>query len=204
MNSWEVHRSRHNLLYILTDTIDSDGLRKRIWNSEIVKALRRGFNQDPLLRSLIFKLYSKCIIYESLRNEVFNTDTAGDLGRALRDGNRDVRENAISFLIAAIAHEGFRDKLFDAEIITALEHALDDDEDPDVRRRTVEFFTAAMVQEGFGEKIFEAEIITALGHALYSDSSTVYSLVHFFTAAISQEEFWGKLFHRENITALAS
>jgi hypothetical protein len=41
--------------------------------------------------------------------------------------------------------EGFRDKIFDAEIITALEHALSD-KDSDIRISTIQIFTAAIVQ----------------------------------------------------------
>ena len=68
------------MLRVLRDTVDSgkfhmeidwliykhdtDGLRKRMWNSEIVKALRRGFDQGgSALRSLVSELYRKCVIY---------------------------------------------------------------------------------------------------------------------------------------------
>jgi hypothetical protein len=42
----------------------TDGLRKRMWNSEILKALRQGFSKGSfLVRSLVSELYKKCSIY---------------------------------------------------------------------------------------------------------------------------------------------
>jgi hypothetical protein len=43
--------------------------------------------------------------------------------------------------------EGFRDKIFNTEIIAALEHALND-EDSYIRSRTVEIFTVPVAQGG--------------------------------------------------------
>lgn len=70
--------NRYNILVVLRDTVDSgkfhmeinwviynhdtDRLCKRMWNSEIIKALRQGFNQgSSQLRSLVSELYKKCI-----------------------------------------------------------------------------------------------------------------------------------------------
>jgi hypothetical protein len=71
---------RYNVLRVLRDTIDSgkfqmeidwviykhytDGLCKRIWNSEIVKALGQGFLQGDLrVWPLVSELYRQCGIY---------------------------------------------------------------------------------------------------------------------------------------------
>jgi hypothetical protein len=103
----------------------ADGLRKRIWNSEIVKALWQGFGQGGLpVLSLVSELYRKCSIdgmsyicaqleliffwdaliddekfIESFQHDLFNTDTIRDFGHALHDSN-----SAMDFFIAAIAH----------------------------------------------------------------------------------------------------
>jgi len=80
---WEEVNGRHgwyNVLWVLRQTVDSgkfhteidwviykhdtDGLRKRMWNSEIVKALRQGFGQlGSPVRSLVSEMYTKCVIY---------------------------------------------------------------------------------------------------------------------------------------------
>jgi len=76
----QISHSRYNVLRVLIDTVDSgkfhmeidwmvykdfsDGLRKRMWNSEIVKALRQGLGQGGSpVRSLVSELYRKCGIY---------------------------------------------------------------------------------------------------------------------------------------------
>ena len=78
----EVRHSRDNILLVLRDTIDSgkfqweidgvtynncaDGLRKRLWNSEMVKGLRQAFNQvGPPVWSQVLELYRTCIIYST-------------------------------------------------------------------------------------------------------------------------------------------
>ena len=74
---------RYNVLRLLRDTIDSgefqmeidwaiykdytDGLCKRMWNSEIVKALSQGFVQGDLrIWPLVSELYKQCGIYGML------------------------------------------------------------------------------------------------------------------------------------------
>ena len=78
-------------------------------------------------------------ISESLRHELFDAQTGRDLGHALRDGNPEVRQNSISFFIAAIAsgisfHFQARTILIFAE---------------DIRDKRVELFPAAMAQGEF-------------------------------------------------------
>ena len=145
INDPQVNPNGYNTLRVLRDTLDSgkfhieidcviykdytDGLHKRMWSSEIVKALHQGFDQlgSPVC-SLVSKLYRKCVVYgmsyicayselkisdasmgdekftESLRYELFDAHTIGNLWHALRDGNHDVREDSIHFLIAAMSH----------------------------------------------------------------------------------------------------
>ena len=89
-----------------------------------------------------------------MQYDLFDTDTIRDLGHALHDSN------TINFFIAAIGHgipfhfhgrtvlifvEGFRDKIFDTEIVAALGCALGD-ETSQLSLSAVEFFTAAMAQ----------------------------------------------------------
>ena len=94
--------------------------------------------------------------------------------------------------------EGFRDKIFNTEIVRALGHALSD-ENPSIRCRAVKFFTTAVPQgalhcfhteifvEGFRDKVFDTEIVVALGQALDDTSSIVRSkAVEMFTAAMAQ------------------
>ena len=80
INDRQVSNSRYNLLHVLRDTVDSgkfhmkddrviykdytEGLRKRMWNSDIVKVLRQGLSQGGWrVRCLVFELYRKCGIY---------------------------------------------------------------------------------------------------------------------------------------------
>ena len=80
INDRQVSHSRYNLLRVLRDTVGSgkchmeinwviyddytDGLRKRMWNSDIVRALRQGFGQGGSpVRSLVSEVYGKCGIY---------------------------------------------------------------------------------------------------------------------------------------------
>jgi hypothetical protein len=80
INDRQGSHGRYNVLRVLRDTVDSgkfhmeidwviykdytDGLRKRMWNSEIVKALHQGFGQlGSPVRSLVSELYKKCSIY---------------------------------------------------------------------------------------------------------------------------------------------
>jgi hypothetical protein len=83
INDGQVTHSRYNTLRVLRDTLDfgkfhveidgviykdyTGGLRKRIWTSDIVKALRQGFGQgSSLIRSLVSELYRKGGIYGML------------------------------------------------------------------------------------------------------------------------------------------
>ena len=80
INDRQVSHGRYNILHVLRDTTDSgkfhidlycviyndytDGLRQRMWNSEIVNAIYQGFCQlGSPVRSLVSELYRKCIIY---------------------------------------------------------------------------------------------------------------------------------------------
>ena len=80
INARQIALSQCNMLRVLRDTMDSgkfhllidwvihkdytDGLRKRMWTSEIIKALRQGFAQGGWqLRSLASELYRKCVDY---------------------------------------------------------------------------------------------------------------------------------------------
>ena len=95
---------------------------------------------------------------ESLRHNLFTTDTARHYGHALCDSNGDVRNNSINFFIAAIVHgisfhfdgriilifvADFRDKIFVREIVAALGRALGDT-NPDIRRSAAKTVTAAI------------------------------------------------------------
>ena len=95
--------------------------------------------------------------------------------------------------------EGFRDKIFDTEMVAALGRALRD-EDYDTRSSAVEIIIAAIAQgappsfardvqpeifaEGVRDKIFITEIIAALRRALTDRIDDL--TVRFFTAAIAQ------------------
>ena len=93
-----------------------------------------------------------------MRDDLFDTNTVRDLGDALHDSNADIRNNSISFFIAAIAHgasfhfhgriiliivEDFRDKIFDREIMGALGRVLGDI-NSDIRRSVVKIVTTAI------------------------------------------------------------
>jgi len=97
--------------------------------------------------------------------------------------------------------EGFRDKIFDTEIVAALVRALGDTF-YGVSTGRINFFTVAMAQgalhcfdgrfilkyaEGFRDKIFDTEIVAALGRALGDKESNVRrSAVEIFTYAVAQ------------------
>ena len=51
----------------------------------------------------------------------------------------------VRYIHSEIAADGFRDKIFDAEIVAALVHALGDG-DSEIRSSAVNFFTAAVAQ----------------------------------------------------------
>ena len=106
------------------------------------------------------------------------------------------------YIHAEIISDGFRDKIFDAEILAALGRALSD-KDSDIRRNAVNFFTSTITQgaprcfqwdihseiaaEGFRDQIFDAEIPVALGRALgHTYFHLRSSAFNFFTAAIAQ------------------
>ena len=98
---------------------------------------------------------------EGLRDRMFETEFFAILRRALDDKEAYVRSSAIAIFTAAIAQsaitsvlrgvhtqifaDGFRDKIFDTEIVTALVHTLHD-EYLDVRWSAVKLFTAAIAQ----------------------------------------------------------
>ena len=102
---------------------------------------------------------------------------------------------------AEILPEGFRNKIFDTEIIAALERALNDEKD-DIRSSTVHIFTAAISQgalffsrhihteifaEGGWDKRVQAEIVAALGRALNHEKPYVRSsVVQILTGAVAQ------------------
>ena len=100
-----------------------------------------------------------------------------------------------------IIAEGFRDKIFDIEIVAALVCALSN-EDADIRRNVVKIFTSAVAQgaprhfqqdmhtdivaEGFRDKTFDAETITALVRALGDEDFHVRGgVVNIFIATIA-------------------
>jgi hypothetical protein len=102
-----------------------------------------------------------------------------------------------------IIAEGFRDKIFDIEIIAALGRALSDT-NLSVTNSVVEFFTSAMTQgalrwfhgisihteiitEGFRDKIFDTEMVPIIRRAL-SDEDDYFrsSVIEIVIAAIAQ------------------
>jgi hypothetical protein len=101
-----------------------------------------------------------------------------------------------------IIAEGFRDKIFDIEIVAALVRALSN-EDADIRSNVVKLFTSAVAQvapryfqqdlhtvkvaEGFRDKTFDAETVTALVRALGDEDSHVRGgVVNILIATIAQ------------------
>lgn len=99
---------------------------------------------------------------EGVRDRIFNTEMVAALGSALSDEkNYYLRLNVVQIFTAAAAQgtlrifygdiytdifsEGFRDKIFDIETVTALGHALGH-KDVDIRSSAVKILTAAVTQ----------------------------------------------------------
>ena len=109
-----------------------------------------------LLRDIHTKVYT-----EGLWDKIFDTEMVAALGRALSDEDYFVRmsvlhaftgvmaQGALRFFLLGIPTktyaEGFRDKIFDTEIVAAVGRALGD-RSSGVRSSAVKIFTAAMAQ----------------------------------------------------------
>jgi len=98
--------------------------------------------------------------------------------------------------------EGFRDKIFDMEIVATLGHALCH-QNFNIRSSVVKILIDALAQgvicfclwgiytelftDGFQDKIFDNEMVAALGHALgHEDLNIRTSAVKILTAALAQ------------------
>ena len=105
INDRRVSLNRYNILGVLRDTVDSgkfhmeidwviynhdtDCLCKRMWNSEIIKALRQGFNQgDSQLRSQVSELYRKCVNYGMSYMCIVGVEFFGALRIIMRNSQR--------------------------------------------------------------------------------------------------------------------
>jgi hypothetical protein len=105
--------------------------------------------------------YHADIFAEGVRDKIFDTEMVATFQRALSDRNYYLRLNVVQIFTAAVAQgtlrgfygdilteifaEGFRDKIFNTDIVAALGHALTN-ETSDLGSSLVEFFTTAVAE----------------------------------------------------------
>ena len=108
-----------------------------------------------------WNIHTEIFVDGWFRDKIFDTEIVAALGRTLSDKTSHLGFSPVNFFTAALAQgalcfflrdivteilaEGFRDKIFGTEIISALGSALGDT-NSEVRSRAVEIFTAAMAQ----------------------------------------------------------
>jgi len=225
------------LQHIHTDTF-AEGFREKIFDAEFVTALRGALsNGTSDKESGVVKFFTAAmaqgalhvfgaifipnyLFTEGFRDKIFDMEIVIILRRALRHKDFNIRSCAVEILTDALAQgalcfclwdihtelftEGFRDKIFDTEMVATLGHALGH-EDVDIRTSGVEILTAALAQgvlhyfygifilkfelfaEGFRDKIFDMEIVVALGHTLcHKDFNIRCSVVRILTDALAQ------------------
>jgi len=142
-----------------------------------------------------------------LSDDLFDKNTITDLGKALNESNEGVINSIIDVFAAAIPQKGFRDKIFDGDIIDTLQRiainapvvgsgsvvlALPPSEDgiTSSNSSSSKFLNAAVAQADFRDKFFNAEVIVALRCALTDVKHHLRSsVVGFFTGVIDQERF---------------
>jgi HEAT repeat protein len=100
------------------------------------------------------------IVADDFWDKLFDTEILAALVHALSDEDSDIKRHVVKIFTSAIPRgtphcfhnihteivaEGFRDKIFDTEIVAALVHALGD-KDSYVKSSAGYFFTAAIAQ----------------------------------------------------------